>query len=224
MKGIFARLGVFLTLTHLSFANLDVVSLYTKRDTWIQEVVATLIVGDVPNPITGDVALWTGIMTDKRDFLQGVTQNSPQSYYCANLGRNWCTFAYNLIGSRTPENGTPAIAPPGSRIKTHYKINSETQLWDQKVYINDKLVSQISTSRGYRGTIFYVSMECASGRCAPAPAHSWEEMSIVLSKADQSFGRATAWLYKAAGGEMSTPDGGKTWNFTTLIIPETAFP
>jgi len=68
----FAALG----LAAPSLANLDVISLFTARDTWIQEVVATLVVGNVPNPITGDVALWTGIMTDKRDFLQGVTQNS----------------------------------------------------------------------------------------------------------------------------------------------------
>ena len=68
----FAALG----LAASSLANLDVISLITTRDTWIQEVVATLVVRNVPNPITGDVALWTGIMTDKRDFLQGVTQNS----------------------------------------------------------------------------------------------------------------------------------------------------
>lgn len=52
---------------------------------------------------------------------------------------------------------------------------------------------------------------------------AWEDMSIVLNKADQTFGKTTDWLYKATGGKMSTPDGGKTWNFTTLSIPETKF-
>ncbi|KAK5660033.1 hypothetical protein OQA88_13501 [Cercophora sp. LCS_1] len=217
-------LCVLLAILRLTLANLDIISLYTRGDTWIQEAVATLVVGEVPSQITGDVALWTGIMTDKRDFLQGVTQNSQPSYYCTNLGRNWCTFAYNLIASRTAENGTPTVAPPGSRIRTHYKINPDTQLWDQKVYLNDKLVSQISTSKGYKGQIFYVSIECAAGRCAPAPAHAWEDMSIVLSKADQTFGKTTDWLYNAVGGKMSTPDAGKTWNFTRLSVPETKFP
>lgn len=76
MASAIALFGFLLALMPLGLANLDVISLYTSQETWIQEVVATLVVGDVPNPITGDVALWTGIMTDKKDFLQGVTQNS----------------------------------------------------------------------------------------------------------------------------------------------------
>jgi hypothetical protein len=70
-------LGILAVLP-ASNANLDVISLFTARDVWIQEAVATLVVSNVPSQSTGDVALWTGIMTDKRDFLQGVTQNSQQ--------------------------------------------------------------------------------------------------------------------------------------------------
>lgn len=107
MKGIFASLGVFMTLTRLSFANLDVISLYTKSDAWIQEAVATLIVGDVPNPITGDVALWTGIMTDKRDFLQGVTQNSAQRY-ALNLPNTSTSLIYKATTAPTSDaTGAP---------------------------------------------------------------------------------------------------------------------
>lgn len=80
MKGTYAAISFILTLVHQSCANLDVITLNTKSDTWIQEAVATLVVGNVPNPITGDVALWSAIMMDKRDFLQGVTQNSPSGY------------------------------------------------------------------------------------------------------------------------------------------------
>ncbi|KAK3311772.1 hypothetical protein B0H66DRAFT_598722 [Apodospora peruviana] len=204
-----------------SLGNLDVISLYARGDTWIQEAAATLVVGDVPSPVAGDVALWSAIMTNKKDFLQGVTQNSQVSYYCTNLGRNWCTFAYNLKGLQNAENGTPVIAAPGTKIKTHYKLNNQTNLWDQKVYLNDKLMSQISTSKGHHGTIFYVSIECASGSCSPAPAHSWEDISITLNKPDQSFYHSGDWEFKATGGKMSTADGGKSWNFTTLYVPET---
>ncbi|KAH7378691.1 hypothetical protein BKA66DRAFT_587806 [Pyrenochaeta sp. MPI-SDFR-AT-0127] len=221
MKGIYAAIGVISALIQTSCANLDVITLNTGRDTWIQEAEATLVVGNVPNPITGDVALWSAIMMDKKDFLQGVTQNSPSSYYCPNLGRNWCNFAYTLVGSTTPENGKPISAPPGSRIKTHYKLNANTNLWDQNLYLNDKLVSSISSSKGQRGKIFYVSIECASGNCATAPAHSWENISITLNKADQSFGHSGNWEYNATGGKMSTADNGKTWKFTKLSIPDT---
>ncbi|KAH8650961.1 hypothetical protein BGZ60DRAFT_569392 [Tricladium varicosporioides] len=221
MRGTSTIICALLAYIHQSYANLDIITLNTNSGTWIQEAEATLVVGDVPNPMTGDVALWSAIMTDKGDFLQGVTENAEPSPYCTNLGRNWCTFAYDLVGSQVAKNGTPKIAPPRSRIRTHYKLNPQTNLWDQNVYINDTLVSSISTSKGYHGTIFYISVECAAGSCAPAPAHTWENISIVLSKADQSFYHSGGWKYQATGGKMTTSDSGKSWNFTTLNIPQT---
>ena len=80
MTGARATTLISLALIGQSWANLDVITLNANRDAWIQEAAATLVVGDVPNPITGDVALWSAIMMDKRDFLQGVTQNSPRRY------------------------------------------------------------------------------------------------------------------------------------------------
>ena len=70
-----AILGVLLALASTVRSNLDVVTLPTCGDAYIQEASATLVVGNVPNPMTGDVALWSAIMTDKGDFLQGVTEN-----------------------------------------------------------------------------------------------------------------------------------------------------
>lgn len=70
-----AILGGLLALASTVRSNLDVVTLPTRGDAYIQEASATLVVGNVPNPMTGDVALWSAIMTDKGDFLQGVTEN-----------------------------------------------------------------------------------------------------------------------------------------------------
>ncbi|KAI0814105.1 hypothetical protein GGR55DRAFT_701833 [Xylaria sp. FL0064] len=134
-------------------------------------------------------------------------------------GTNWCNFAYALTPNA--QNGQPVIASPGSRVRTHYKLNSSTSKWDQDLYINDSLVSSVSTSQGQKGNIFYISVECASGSCAAAPAHSWEGVSIVLSSTNPSFKHSGSWDYGATGGEMSTSDGGKTWTFTTLNIPAT---
>ena len=80
MTGTCATILISLALVHQSQANLDVITLNANPDAWIQEAAATLVVGDVPNPITGDVALWSAIMMDERDFLQGVTQNFPRRY------------------------------------------------------------------------------------------------------------------------------------------------
>ncbi|KAI1382873.1 uncharacterized protein F4822DRAFT_422925 [Hypoxylon trugodes] len=222
MKAISTAIATLLALAHQCCANLDIITLNTKGDAWIQEARATLVLGKVPNPMAGDVALWSAIMMDKRDFLQGVTENALNSPYCNNLGSNWCNFAYTLVGSQVAKNGAPVSAAPGSRIKTHYKLNPDTNQWDQNLYVNDKLLSSISTSQGQHGVIFYVSIECAAGTCSPAPAHAWEDISITLNKADPSFKHTGAWQYKATGGEMSTPDNGKTWNFTTVHIPDTA--
>lgn len=41
----------------------------------------------------------------------------------------------------------------------------------------------------------------------------------MLSQADESFGHTGGWEHGATGGEMSSPDNGKTWNFSTLNIP-----
>lgn len=78
MKWVSSGVGAFLMVICPCYANLDFVTLNadTGGGTWIQEAEGTLVVGDVPTPMTGDVALWSAIMTDKRDFLQGVTENA----------------------------------------------------------------------------------------------------------------------------------------------------
>ncbi|KAL1651744.1 hypothetical protein SLS61_005115 [Didymella pomorum] len=207
MKASWAAVGAFLSLVHQCAANLDIITLPVNGNTWIQEAEATLILGDVPKEITGDAALWSAIMMDQQDFLQGVTQNSP--------GRNWCNFAYTLKGSSVT-NGTPVKA---SAEYITDKLNSSTNLWDQNLYINDKLVSHVSTSKGQHGKIFYVSVECAAQPCTTVPAHSWENISVTLNQADQSFKHSGAWEYQATGGAMSTADNGKTWKFAKLNVP-----
>ncbi|KAJ3941138.1 uncharacterized protein N0V96_009016 [Colletotrichum fioriniae] len=191
--------GVLATLVGLTQANSDIVSLFTNGAAYIQEASATLVLPKLPSSVSGDVAIWSAIMMENQaSFLQGVTSNSPSS---------------------NPTVGDPVTASPGSTIRTHYKLNSATNLWDQDVYIDNKLASSVSTSKGQKGNIFYISIECASGGCAEHPAHSWEDVSIVLSQADQSFGHTGGWEHGATGGDMSSPDGGKTWNFSTLNIP-----
>jgi len=51
---------------------------------WIQEAFATLLIGGTPTPVTGDVALWTGMLTDKNDFIQAIAEHSsPTGGYIA---------------------------------------------------------------------------------------------------------------------------------------------
>ncbi|KAL5381725.1 hypothetical protein DPSP01_006912 [Paraphaeosphaeria sporulosa] len=216
-------LAAVAALTALTQANLDVVTLNVNGDNYITEASATLVLGKAPNPQgSGDAALWSAIMMENQaSFLQGVTQNSAQSYWCTSiLPTQWCNFAYTLVGSQATV-GKPAVASPGSKIRTSYKLNSSTKLWDQNVYIDGNLVSTVNTSKGQHGKIFYISLECASGTCAAVGAHSWENVTIILDKADLKFKHSGSWQYGAIGGEMTTPDNGKTWKLSTLSIPQT---
>lgn len=64
------------------------------------------------------------------------------------------------------------------------KLNPTTNLWDQNLYVNDELVSQVSTSKGQHGKIFYVSVECATQPCTTVPAHSTLDQSPLLVNRD----------------------------------------
>ncbi|KAI6912104.1 hypothetical protein KC318_g2230 [Hortaea werneckii] len=196
MKTGLTALGLWVSLISKISANKDVITLNTNGEAWIQEATATLVVPKLPGEITGDIALWSAIMMNdfSGDFLQGVTQSSPASLGYCNIDDEWCNFAYTLKGSN-PTVGKAVVAKPGSKVQTHCK--------------------------GQHGTTFYISIECASGTCDDAPAHSWEDVSIVLNQADQSFGHSGDWQFGAQGGAMSTSDDGKTWSFSKLSVPET---
>jgi hypothetical protein len=72
-------LAVGFSLAALSSANKDFITLHTTGNAWIQEAIATLVLPEIPYPVTGDIALWSAIMMDdyNGDFLQGVTSSSP---------------------------------------------------------------------------------------------------------------------------------------------------
>ncbi|KAI3398737.1 hypothetical protein diail_8604 [Diaporthe ilicicola] len=243
MKGTYAAVGALATLIGQAQANSDMVSLYTNGNAYIQEASATLVLPSLPGTVSGDVAIWSAIMMENEaSFLQGVTSNSPSGSYCNDKGLYWCNFAYTLVGS-TPTVGDPVTASPGSTVRTHYKLNPSTQLWDQDVYIDGKLSSNISTTcvqaRDNTETSS-TSPSSAPPAAAPLPRPTvrnplsqvnrmkqaaadrsieWEDVSIVLSEADQSFGHTGNWSFGATGGAMSTSDNGKTWNFTTISVP-----
>jgi hypothetical protein len=76
-------LATAFSLTALSSANKDFITLHTNGDAWIQEAIATLVLPEIPETVTGDIALWSAIMMDdyNGDFLQGVTSSSPLYVY-----------------------------------------------------------------------------------------------------------------------------------------------
>lgn len=74
----FTIIGTLALILQQAAANLDVVTLGTRSGVYIQEASATLVLPAIPNPISGDVALWSAIMMQNQEsFLQGVTENAP---------------------------------------------------------------------------------------------------------------------------------------------------
>ncbi|KAF4918113.1 hypothetical protein CGCVW01_v009173 [Colletotrichum viniferum] len=219
MKGLQATIGgMIAALASLAQANSDIVTLFTNGNAYIQEASATLVLPELPSAISGDVAIWSAIMMqNEASFLQGVTSNSPSGSYCEDGGKNWCNFAYILVGAY--HYLKPLANAALDRPALIHKLNSSTQLWGQNVYVDGKPVSSVNTSKGQHGNIFQISIECASGGCANHPAHTWKDVSIVLNEADKSFGHSGSWEHGATGGAMTTSDGGKKWNIATLNIP-----
>lgn len=99
------------------------------------------------------------------------------------------------------------------------KLNSSTKMWDQNLYIDGQLVSSISTSeslpfrkassrradifslpgKGQQGQIFYVSIECADGSCAAAPAHSkTPDLSLLITSTKTRYWQRLL-IYAQAG-------------------------
>jgi hypothetical protein len=106
MKEAYAAIAVLLTFIHQSYANLDIITLNTIGGTWIQEAEGTLAVGDVPSPMTGDVALWSAIMTDKGTF-------SKESPKMPNLGILWLIRLSDTQGHATNEPGMVGLCAQG---------------------------------------------------------------------------------------------------------------
>lgn len=79
MKSQTIALSTGLALISGTYANKDVITVNANGNSWIQEAIATLVVPETPETVSGDIALWSAIMMDdyNGDFLQGVTQSSP---------------------------------------------------------------------------------------------------------------------------------------------------
>ncbi|KAL9616043.1 MAG: hypothetical protein Q9160_009044 [Pyrenula sp. 1 TL-2023] len=171
MKSVFRTISAIALVAGLVQANTDLVTLSTLGSAWIQEVDATVILPQLPNPVTGHNSLWSAIYTDNsKSFMQGVSAVGPGEQ----------------------------VEPDDSTVGPEYVYKRKISLDGFDEYEHDP----------------------TDGGDQAADSLYWEDVSIVLSQADMSFKHTGAWASGAAGGVMSTPDAGKTWNFTTLYVPE----
>lgn len=148
------------------------------NNSWIREATATLLVPNPPNPVIGNTVLWVGMGTDKGDLIQGINNNYPADTLrdaCSNLGKNWCVAAYALVktgdNSQASNSGPKSTSAPGSQVTMHYKYNDATQMYDQDVSVNGKVVSTVSSSKGHHAMGWGTALECTTKPCGTVPAH-----------------------------------------------------
>lgn len=68
----------------------------------------------------------------------------------------------------------------------------------------------------------YSSNECYQNVCGTLSNYSWENITITLSEADQSF-QNTISNHGARKSGMTTADGGKTWHINSFVIDRDYF-
>lgn len=81
-----------------------------------------------------------------------------------------------------------------------------------------RLNVQLSLAPPYQRTVFTRYLHAILDQTAYISI-GWENISVVLNQADQSFKHAGLWEHGATGGVMSTMDSGKTWEFSKLNVP-----
>ena len=99
--------------------------------------------------------------------------------------------------------------------------SSSTGNYTQTVYLNNAVVSTLSTSDGFAEG-WGSAVECAATDCGTVPAHQWINVQIVLSAADPGYIN-TLGLSSGVKASMTTSDGGKTWNVPSISIPQFTF-
>ncbi|KAG8159685.1 hypothetical protein KVR01_010322 [Diaporthe batatas] len=187
--------------------------------TFIRESTATLVLPDVPSNNQGDASLWVGMGTSNGDLIQSISDNYKSD--------TWSIFAYTLVslgegkGQTVVQDDTPTQAHPGDEVTMHYKLDDASGNYTQTVSINGEVVSTLSTSSG-KAQGWGSAVECAAEDCGTVPAHKWTDAKIILDSADASYDR-TMYLGEGVTGDMTTSDGGKTWEIGTFEIPEFTF-
>lgn len=87
--------------------------------------------------------------------------------------------------------------------------------------VNGAVAATLSTSSG-RAQGWGSAVECAADDCGAVGAHAWTGTRIVLDSPDPAYA-ATLGRGPGVAGEMTTADGGTTWDVTTIEIPQFTF-
>ncbi|KAJ4397690.1 hypothetical protein N0V93_001923 [Gnomoniopsis smithogilvyi] len=189
----------------------------TSSDSYIAESWATLNLPAAPSDNNGDLSLWVGMGTSNGDLIQSIAEN-----YNAD---DWSVYAYTLISTsdttQEPIQAEGSTANEGTAVTFHYVYEESTGNYTQEVIVGGTVVSTLSTSDG-KAEGWGSAVECAAEDCGTVGAHTWTNVSIILSAADSAYIDTLA-LGTDVEATMTTSDEGITWEVGTISIPGYSF-
>lgn len=121
-----------------------------------------------------------------------------------------------LASSQAVIQGDSSTADVGTAVTFHYKYDSSSGNYTQDVIVGGSIVSTVSTSDG-DAQGWGSSVECAAEDCGTVPAHTWTNVSIILSEADSTYQNTLA-LGEGVSATM-TSDDDITFTVGTIEIP-----
>lgn len=205
----------------------------TSDSTYIVESWATLNLPAAPTDNAGDLSLWVGMGTSTGDLIQSIADNSASD--------DWSLFAYTLMSTsgKPPTNSheitcatllltsttatTQSVvqaegstATGGTAVTFHYYYEASSGNYTQDVIVDGAIISTLSTSDG-EAQGWGSAVECAAEDCGTVDAHTWTNVSIILSGADTAYVDTLA-LGEGVDASMTSEDG-ITWEVGTINIP-----
>ncbi|KAK0209558.1 hypothetical protein IW262DRAFT_1281490 [Armillaria fumosa] len=184
---------------------------------YIVEATTTLTPSKVPSPAADRLALWPGMGTDGGGLYQSIVLAiaSPESE-CGGSTGQWCAFASVYNGTQQSGDSVPVDA--NTPVTINYKYNESAESYTQRVTVNGKLISTITTSDG-KAIGWGTAVECQDDACnGTSTTHTYTNTTIVLAAADSSFG-STLSVNLVTASEL-TSDDNITWAVESISVPE----
>ncbi|KAL0260964.1 hypothetical protein SLS55_004656 [Diplodia seriata] len=191
----------------------------TSGETYIKKATYSLVPPAVPTDSTQSdawLSIWIGLSASQGDdsspLLQPLLNWAPKNsdVGCPADNDAWCVAANTLLPSG--QEGQPYVAVANGATIDFEITTVSSGTVTQKVYMNDKVVSQLTDSNMDKNPKWVIaSNECYSGQCGSLEGYIWSNVTITLSAADESFGDSLS-LSGATSSGFTSSDNGVTWN------------
>jgi len=190
-----------------------------KASGYIVSMETTLRPGPPPNPTAPRLALWPGMDT-MQGLVQPIIVSSPEylGSKCGGATKDtWCVFASMVVGNVAQKSGKYVPLKADEALVMKFKYNEGLDGFEQWLYINNKMVSNLTAKSG-KSNSFYIDTECQGSHKGIVSNHTYSDTTIVLSTQNPTWGKSPTNHYMACADSATSPDGGKTWKIPHIWV------